>query len=161
VESFNFSLKPKGQALIETVLVLPLLLLLLAGVIQLTILIQARIAFDKTCGDVAREYNAGLVSQKNEIGPEIWKNLGTYQKYFDQSSLTFTTQTPQPTAIDSLLHLLDNLGPWGTAVRAHFTNYGGQTWTININCMPPYTITLLFPHGIPLQTKLTILRYPI
>ncbi len=150
----------KGQALTEMILVIPLLVLMLAGIIQLIILFQARIAFEKTCGDVAREYDAGLVSNPDAINQDIWDKLGVYQKYFKRDSLTLNTEPPQPTLVDSLTQKIDSFGPWAAKLRSYLINYEGQTWTISINCQPPFLPAFVLPNGIGFQTQLTALRYP-
>lgn len=157
-----FKLRPSktGQALVEMLLVIPLLCLLTAGAIQFTILFQARSAFDKACGDTARKYAANLLNDPAAITSEIWKNLGPYQTHFQEQSLNINTQAPKPSAVDVIFNSLDNLGPFATSVKSYFINYTGQSWTVTINCAPPSFMALLFPNGVPFQNKLTVLKYP-
>ena len=157
---FNKKIKLSGQALVEMVLVLPLLFLLIAGAIQFTILFQARTAFDKACGEAARQYSAGKLTNSLFITNAIWNDMGSFQSYFVKSSLNIVTQTPEASIADTFFNSFDALGPWAQKVKSYFINYTGQTWTITINCIPPSLVAIMFPAGIPFQCQLTVLKYP-
>ncbi len=101
----------RGQALTEMILVVPLLILMLACTIQLTLLFQAQITFDKVCGDVAREYAAGLVNDPSSFSAELWLRLGGDQKSFDENSISVDCQSSAPTWTDAILQKIDAAGP--------------------------------------------------
>ncbi len=157
---FKLTHKFRGQALTEMVLVIPLLTLMLAGVIQLTLLFQARVVFDKACGDVAREYAAGTVNDSNAFSDEFWVRLGPYQKYFIRNSLSVGTQNPKPSLIDTIVQKIDSAGPIAQKLKGFVINYGGKAWTITINYSLPFSPTFILPNGISFQNQVTVLRYP-
>jgi len=159
VGSFDLK-KSKGQALAEMIIVIPLLMIMLVGVVQLTALFQARIAFEKISGDVAREYAAKTINDSSAFAQEFWTRLGPYQSLFVQSSISVASQPPQPSAIDSLLDAFDTLGPIAAQIKSYFINYEGQTWSVSINCVPPFFPLSVLPNGIQFQTTVTLLRYP-
>jgi hypothetical protein len=160
VAPFKKLKKSRGQALTETILVVPLLVLMLAGTIQLMLLFQAQITFDKVCGDVAREYAAGLVNDPSSFSTELWLRLGGYQMSFDKNSISVDCQTPKPTLTDTILQKIDAAGPIAAKLRSYIVNYGGHTWTIQINYKPPFYPSLVFPNGIKFRSQITLLRYP-
>jgi Flp pilus assembly protein TadG len=153
-------LKHNGQALIEMLLVIPLLFLLTAGAIQFTMLFQARSAFDKACGEAARQYAANKLKDSSSITNAIWNDMGFYQSYFNKQSLDISTQVPQATIADTFFNAIDVLGPLASKIKSYLINYAGQSWTITIYCTPPSLITVIFPNGIPFQSQLTVLKYP-
>jgi Flp pilus assembly protein TadG len=157
---FKIELHNNGQALTEMLLVIPLLCLLLAGTIQFTILFQARSAFDQACGNEERKYAANLTQDSASITEDIWKNLGSYQTYFNKSSIKLDVQAPQPSAASVIFNALGNLGPLADKVKSYFINYTGQSWTVTINCTPPALMAFLFPNGIPFKSQFTVLKYP-
>jgi Flp pilus assembly protein TadG len=157
---FNQRLKSSGQALVETLLVIPLLLLLTAGAIQFALLFQAHSAFEKACGEAARQYAANLLKNPSAITDAVWNDMGSYQSYFKKQSLNISTQAPQATIADTFLNGLGSLGPWAAKAKSYLINYTGQTWTVTINCAPPSLAAVLFPAGIPFQCQLTVLKYP-
>jgi hypothetical protein len=144
----------RGQAMAEMLICLPILFLFLVGLVQFSILLAARVQFEHSCGEAARQYCAGLVD-KDSLGPSIYKNMGYFQKYFDYNSLTVTTQQPQSTA-DSKMDEVRN------AIRfIPFTiNYDGCEWAIDINCTPPFFFEIVFPNGIAFHTIMQVYRYP-
>lgn len=142
------------------VLVIPLLTLMVAAVLQLTLLFQARVAFDKACGDVAREYAAGTVNDQNAFSDEFWIRLGPYQKYFIRNSLSVNAQNPKPSLIDNILQKFDSYGPIAQKLRSFIINYDGKAWTITINYTLPFSPSFILPNGISFQNQVTILRYP-
>jgi Flp pilus assembly protein TadG len=152
--------KPIGQALVEMLLVIPLLFLLTAGAIQFTMLFQARSAFDKACGEAARQYAANQLKDSFAITNAIWNDMGFYQSYFNKQSLTISTQAPQATIADIFFNAIDALGPLASKIKSYLINYAGQTWVVTIYCTPPSLVAVIFPNGIPFQTQLTVLKYP-
>jgi Flp pilus assembly protein TadG len=155
----RFKKRAAGQALAETMIVIPLLFLLTAGAVQFTILFQARCAFDKACGEAARQCAAGRVKDPSSIATVIWQDLGSYQSYFTQQSLTLSTQSPPTSIADTVLGHLSFLGSFSSQIKSYVFNYSGQTWTITIACMPSFA-TLLFPSGIQFQSQISFIKYP-
>jgi|SRR5665213_47591 len=153
-------LKPTGQALVEMLLVIPLLFLLAAGAIQFTILFQARSAFDKACGEAARQYAANQLKDSSAITDSIWNDMGFYQSYFNKQSLNISTQAPQASIADTFFNALDALGPLATEIKSYLISYTGQTWIVTICCTSPSLVAVIFPSGIPFQSQLTVLKYP-
>jgi len=153
-------LKTTGQALIEMLLVIPLLFLLTASALQFTMLFQARNAFDKACGEAARQYAANQLKDSSSITSTIWNDMGFYQSYFDKESLNISTQVPQTTIADTFFNAIDVLGPLVSKIKSYLINYTGQSWIVTIHCTPPSLIAVLFPNGIPFQSQLTVLKYP-
>jgi Flp pilus assembly protein TadG len=157
---FKKKLSSSGQSLIEMLLVIPLLFLLTAGAIQFTILFQAHGAFDKACGEAARQYAANKLKDSSAITDAIWKDIDFYQSYFTKQSLSISTQASQATVADTFLNAIGSLGPLASQIKSYFINYSGQSWTVTISCTPPPLISVVFPNGIPFQSQLTILKYP-
>jgi Flp pilus assembly protein TadG len=152
--------KSSGQALVEMLLAIPLLFLLTAGAIQFTILFQARSAFEKACGEAARQYAANRLKDSAAITDAVWKDMGPYQSYFRKQSLRISTQAPQAAIADTFFNAIGSLGPWASKVKSYLINYTGQSWTVTVNCVPPSLVAVLFPDGIPFQSQLTVLKYP-
>jgi len=144
----------KGQAMIEAVLAIPILFLFAAGIILFTILFTSRVQFEHSFGEAARQYAAGLID-KDSLGPKIHENLGSFQRYFDNNSLTVTTQTPRSMASSALDQ---------TRNAIHFIpltlNYDGYEWAVDIKCTPPFFFATFFPAGIPFHTVMQVYRYP-
>lgn len=152
--------KSTGQALVEMLLVIPLLFLLTAGAIQFAILFQACSAFDKACGEAARQYAANQLIDSSAITEAIWNDMGFYQSYFNKQSLSISAQAPQTTIADIFSNSVDAFGPLATKIKSYLINYTGQTWIVTIYCTPPSSVAVIFPNGIPFQSQLTILKYP-
>jgi Flp pilus assembly protein TadG len=152
--------KPTGQALVEMLLVIPLLFLLTAGAIQFTMLFQARNAFDKACGEAARQYAANQLKDSSAITDAIWNDMGFYQSYFNKQSLSISTQAPQTTIANTFFNAIDSLGPLAEKIKSYLINYTGQAWTVTIYCTTPSLVAVIFPDGIPFQSQLTVLKYP-
>jgi Flp pilus assembly protein TadG len=149
-----------GQALVEMLLVIPMLFLLTAGAIQFTMLFQARNAFDKACGEAARQYAANQLKDSSAITDTIWKDMGFYQSYFNKQSLSISTQAPKATIANTFFNAIDGLGPLAAKIKSYLINYTGHAWTVTICCRPPSLVAVIFPVGIPFQSQLTILKYP-
>jgi Flp pilus assembly protein TadG len=158
----QFKVNSSGQALVETLLAIPLLFLLAVGAIQFTILFQARCAFDKACGEAARQYAANLLKDSSSITTAIWNDLGSYQPYFNQQSLNITTQTSQTTVADTVSNSLGSLGFPSiiSKFKSYVINYSGQSWSVTISCTPPSLVAVIFPSGIQFQSQLSLIKYP-
>ncbi len=142
----NFSKfrRVRGQALVEAVLALPLLLLLAAGVAQFSQLFLARVQFEHACGEAARRYVAGKVDA-NHLGDAVWDNLGVYQPLFDRKGVQVAGTRLSPAA--SSYGLLP-------------VEYGGQRWTVTAVCKATPLFGLLWKGGVPFKTRLAALRHP-
>lgn len=144
----------RGQAMAEMLICVPILFLLVAGIVQFSILFASRVQFEHSCGEAARQYCAGLID-KDSLGPKIYENLDFFQKYFDPKSLTVTLQQPQSTA-DSTMDDARN----AINFIPFIPNYDGYEWAVDIKCVPPFFLKLLFPSGINFYTVMQVYRYP-
>jgi Flp pilus assembly protein TadG len=149
-----------GQALVEMLLVIPLLCLMIIGIVQIALLFQAENAFEKSCADASRKYAAHLLQTPSDITIDIWNNLGSYQNYFQKQSLNLSNQAPNSTIVDTFMNNVGPLGPLLSRIKSYLINYSEQNWTITINCQPSSMTTLLFPSGIQFKSQLSFLRYP-
>ena len=150
----------RGQALVEFVLAAPLLILLIIGMFQFSILFLARVQFEHACGEAGREYAAGLVSQAS-ISDVIWKNFGNYQIFFNRDSLQLSQQkasSPFGSASSALGQTLQGLTSIMRSVPAggSVLNYEGPQWTVVIRT----AASPLFTNGITFQTQFSVLRHP-
>jgi len=146
----------KGQAATELLLCIPVLVLLAAGMVQFCLLFQSKVQFEYACGESARAYNLGKV-QPDGFADSIWENLNSYQSRFEKGSIHVSAEASQ-----SLLggDAGQKLGFIGKYVTGSVFNYGGQQWTVKINCKIVPLFGVLFPHGVPFSTQLAVLRHP-
>jgi hypothetical protein len=153
----------KGQAMPEMILGIPLLFLFMAGMVQFTLLFQAKTQFEHACGEAAREYSAGLIDP-DRLKNEIWENLGNFRSYFNQNDIKISTGSPTSPIgrlmshfggfLTPLSHVLHDVG-----VDNPFS-YGGYAWEITARCeMTPF-FEPLFRQGVIFKTQLAVLRYP-
>ncbi|HVZ80576.1 MAG TPA: TadE/TadG family type IV pilus assembly protein [bacterium] len=151
-----FFRRQRGQALHEMLVVIPLLILLAAGLAQLTLVIRAKIAFEDACGKAARIFALGDIRSK-DLGPSLWENLGPDQKYFDQGSILVSARQP-----NSLLggDLQEDLGFLGMVMKEGLFNYGGADWIVTIRYRGAPVLGPLFPNGILFKAQLAVLRHP-
>jgi len=168
---FRKSLTPSGQTLTEMLIAIPLLFLLAAGAVQFAILFQARNAFDKACGEAARQYAANRITDSTSLTLVLWQDLGSYQSFFNQGSLALSTHPPQTTIVDTIVKGADTfMGtfvgsvsffcPAASKLLPPYINYTGQSWTVTVNCTPPPLVAVIFPNGIQFKSQLTVLKYP-
>ncbi len=157
--SFQCRRTPQGQALVEMVLVLPLLLLLAAGFFQFTQLFLARIQFEHSCGVVAREWAAGLRGDST-LADGIWASLGPQQHLFQRASLAVERGSPRSTVGEAPRNLagMEKLAVW---TKNHVFDYGGSPWTVHIRCLPVPLFSRLFNQGILFTAHLGVLRHPL
>ncbi len=153
----------QGQALTEMVLVIPLLSLLAFGLIQFAVFFSAKSAFEYACGQMARQYACGRVSKTSDLSGSIWNALGSYQRFFDPSSLRvsaspFSSQLAAPFL--SIANAMPGAGLLTSTLGDGFLNYSGQTWivTLQYNGLP--FSHLFLSRGVQLQTQLAVLKYP-
>lgn len=145
--------KQKGQALVEMFISTSVLFLLAAGIVQFSILFLSRVQFEHSCSEAARQYCAGLID-KNSLPSAIYENLGPFQKYFDSESLTVSVRQPRATA-----------GALMDKVRSaiHFIpltlNYDGAEWVVEIKCVPPFLLKILFSNGVTFHSVMQAYRY--
>ena len=152
--------------MVEMVLAITITFLMLAGVIQLSILFEARVQFDHACGEAARQYDTRSINTDEEFQTEIWDNLGYFKQFFDKSSIQVTAEEPTDALSSWMatnqkgLGFLDDIFSMAGKAKNLIFNYSGRKWTVTINCNPPVFFALLFPNGVPFQTQLAVLRYP-
>ncbi len=137
-------------------IVIPLLMLLAAGLGQLTLLIQEKIKFENACWKAARQFALGQFNSP-EMENNVWENLGSDQRYFEKSSINISYQQPK-----TLLggDLRSRLGFLGSVMKEGLFNYGGADWTITVRYRAIPLLGALFPDGILFQTRLAVLRHP-
>jgi hypothetical protein len=149
--------RPKGQALSEMIVAIPLLFLLAAGMVQFTFLFLSYVQFEHACGEAARQYAAGVIN-KESLGPQITRELGTHSRYFDIDSLSVTVAAPGTSSaskIEKTRNATENIPMvhWGF-------NYDGAKWKVRVRFKPPFFFKLIFPAGVPFSTTLQVYRYP-
>lgn len=155
---------PDGQAALEMLLALPLLLLLAAGLFQTALLFLNDIQFENACGQAAREWaDGGLADGK--IADAVWDDLGPYQKYFQQGSIQVQSQPIQPKGtVDSIVQAcrqgLTDIPVLGQCVQGVLFNYTQGSWRITAKFRSRPLLGLLFPDGIPLTSSVCIIRHP-
>jgi Flp pilus assembly protein TadG len=156
----------KGQALTEMLLVVPLLLGLVLGLAQFIIFFSARSAFEYACGQTARQYSCGLIPDDAGSGfsSAIWNGLGSYQRFFDPSSLSLSTSALASQAAGPFQGALGFLpGPAGTFIsktQNALLNYSGDLWVVSVRYQGLSFGKILAPRGVVLQTQMAVLKYP-
>ncbi len=144
----------RGQALVEIILALPILLLFVAGISQLAVTFLCYVQFEHACGEAARQYAAGTIN-KDALGSRIANNLGNLSGYFDIGSLDIRIQTPSNNAekaLDKVRHSISYF--------PFVPHYEGYEWSISIKVHPPFLFKLIFPNGITFRTVMQVYRYP-
>lgn len=147
-------LASSGQALVETVLTIPLLFLLAAGTFQFTQLFLARVRFEHACGVVLRQWSAG-VRRDSTIENGIWVALEGDRRLFDRDSLVVTTgRSPRPTAsaIPPGTEALPDASKW---VREGFPFV--TRWEVRIRCRPAPLFSRFLRGGLPFTTRLAVI----
>lgn len=156
---------PQAQAMVEMLVALPALLLLAAAAVQFSILFLAKVQFEHACGEAARKYSAGLLTESS-LPSGIWNSLGQTQSAVLQGSIhlsqvpkdvSFFEKTGLPSGSKGILRSI------GETIRIPMTtllDYGGGTWTAEALLKPPPFFRLLFANGVPIRTQFAILRHP-
>jgi len=153
----NFS----GQAVVEMVLALPLLLLMAAGIAQFSQLFLARVQFEHACGEAAREYAAGSIASSS-FAREVWNNLGPYRSRFDLDSIQVSLDPPVAFPSQSG-NSIPGLSMFTSAAHVAFgkaLDYEKGKWWVTANCRAIPFFGLLFKDGVPFKTQLAVLRHP-
>jgi hypothetical protein len=148
---------PKGQALAEMIVAIPLLFLLAAGMIQFTLLFLSYVQFEHACGEAARQYAAGVIN-KGSLRPQITQELGDYRRFFDIDSLSVAAVAPASSTAaiaEKTRNAMGNIPmvQWGF-------NYDGAKWKVRVQFKSPFFFKLIFPEGVPFSTTLQVYRYP-
>jgi TadE-like protein len=159
------SLNARGQALVESLLSIPLLLLFAAGALQFGLMFASYVDFEHACGEAARRYAAGSV-EKSSLGPVILENLGPFSGFFDSTSLR-TVSGPAsvlPTAAQNKLdRQLDSLRSQtaGLHLPHLFPSilYETASWDIRIRFQPGLFFAWLFKDGVLFHTTMEVYRY--
>jgi hypothetical protein len=154
---------PSGQALAEMVLATPLLFLMIAGMVQFTLLFLAKVQFEHACGVAARQFASGTVNS-GSMQNEIWNNLGGYQIYFEKDSIQLVSGHPSSPIgnffsrfgrwLSPLTRILRNIG-----VDTPFS-YGGFKWQVTARCKTFSFFGILFGRGTTFKTQLAVIRFP-
>ncbi|HVM32206.1 MAG TPA: TadE family protein [bacterium] len=156
----------KGQAMSELILVLPLLTGLILGLMQMAVFLSARCAFEYACGQAARQYAGGFLSDPTTAGLSnaLWAGLGTYQRFFDPGSFQIT---PVPATSEILAPFQKTAGllpgPLGSFLNqsaGRLLNYGGQWWVLRIRFKGLPLASWLLPQGVWVETQMCVLKYP-
>jgi TadE-like protein len=155
---------PKGQALAETLLVIPILALLAFGLVQFAVFFSAKSAFEYACGQMARQYACGRISAGGDLSDSIWNALGSYQRFFNAGTLQisaspFTSQVADPFLSTAAL-MPGPAGSFLSKAQGALLNYSGQTWIITLQYDGLPFSRLLMPNGVRIQTQLAVLKYP-
>lgn len=148
----------------ETLLVIPLLSILAFGLAQFAVFLSAKSAFEHACGQMARQYACGKISDNHALSSEVWNALGSYQRFFDAASLRLSGSPWQPEGTQTLLHLASQLpGPSGSLLsktKSILLNYSGQVWTVSLRYQGLPFSSLFFQDGVLVQTQLAVFQYP-
>lgn len=152
-----------GQALAEMVLSIPLLFLMIAGMVQFSLLFLARAQFEHACGEAARQYASGLINN-DSLKNEIWDNLGAYQNFFEKNSIQLTSDSPS-SPID---RVASRFGRWLSPLSQALRNvgvdtpfsYGGFKWQVTAKCKISSFFVLIFGQGVVFKTQLAVIRFP-
>jgi TadE-like protein len=154
-----------GQALVETLVSIPLLLLFAAGALQFGLMFASYVDFEHACGEAARRYAAGSV-EKSSLGPVILENLGPFSGFFDPTSLQ-TVSGPAPVlptaARNEVDRQLDSLRSQaaGLSLPHLFPSFLYETasWDIRIRFQPGLLFARLFKDGVLFHTTMEVYRY--
>ena len=159
IKTNKFHLNPNGQALTEMLLVIPMLFLMTAGMVQFAFLFMAKTSFEHACGQAARDY-AGQKIDPTIFSDDIWRNLGTEQRFFNKETLLAVPSPTSSLVAQTFLGNIDILGPLISKIKSSLLNYSGKKWTVVIFFKSAPFFGVVFPAGIPFQTELAILKYP-
>ena len=153
----------KGQALTETILVIPILSLLAFGLIQFAVFFSAKTAFEYACGQMARQYACGRISETTDLSDSIWNALGSYQRFFDAGSLQISASPLSSQIAAPFLSIAGGMpgaGLFTSMLKDGVLNYSGQTWTVTLQYNGLPFSHLFMPQGVQVQTQLAVLKYP-
>jgi Flp pilus assembly protein TadG len=157
--------KSRGQAMVEMILVLPILFLLAAGIIQFSQLFLAYVQFEHACGEAAREYAGGMIDN-DTFSEEIWNNLGAYQPLFDPAFIQVRVEEPTSPLgswISNNGGMMDDLTRFTKAAHipaGSIFDYEGQKWNVTSSCKVTPFFGVLFENSITFKTQLAVLRHP-
>jgi len=154
-----------GQAMLETLLALPLILLMAGGIVHFTFLFLAKVQFEHACGEVARKYVAGTLDP--ERFPEgIFQEFGPFKGLFSTGSITVQVLNegidPTPGKERSPEEELSKVRlPRGThPLLPTPLDYGGGLWKAEARVVTPRFFLPLFRNGLVLSTEFSALRHP-
>lgn len=152
---------PRGQALVELLLLVPVLLLLTAGLLQITRALQDRIFIEETFRDTLRRNAAGTLLEK-DLEAYLEKRLrgkivpGSLRMSAGGSASgiknTFSIAAEWiPEEARGLLGKITDL----------ILDYDGSEWTLSVVYKPPLLFGRLFSSGWTWQLRGAVLRHPI
>jgi len=148
-----------GQAAVEMVLVLPLILLLAAGLFQTALLLIHVNRFDQACGTAARRYASGDLKE-DQMADAVWSALGPSQEYFEKGSVHLETPDAKSSAdVDSSRQKLDQEGLFKKVLKGILFNYSKGDWRVTATFRSKPLFGLLFPKGIKLGTEVCVFQY--
>jgi hypothetical protein len=154
-----------GQAMVEALLSLPLILLMAGGIVHFTFLFLAKVQFEHACGEVARKYAAGTLDP--ERFPEgIFRGLGPFKDLFLSSSITVHDLgkgiDPVPGKKPSPEESLRKVHPPKSSRRLFPMplDYGGGLWKAEARITTPRFFLPFFRDGLVLSTEFSVLRHP-
>jgi hypothetical protein len=153
---------PNGQAAVEMVVVLPLILLLAAGLFQTGLLLIHANRFDQACGFAARRYAAGDL-EENQLADAVWSALGSSQAYFENGSIHLETPDSKGESSSSANQCsqgMEDSGELKKVLKSNpVFNYSKGDWRITATFRSKPLFGLLFPKGIQLGTEVCVYRY--
>ncbi len=143
----------------EFLIVIPLLLLMAAGMVQFYLLLTARSSFEHACGTAARYYAAGEIDPEDFEG-EAWDDLGDDQRFFIPGTLHVFPLAGAPSSASLFTNRMSVFGPLLSKLKDYAFNYTGRKWVVTIQYRGTPFFGYLFYNGLCLQTQLAVLRYP-
>ncbi len=151
--------KNNGQGMTEFLIVIPLLLLMAAGMVQFYLLFAARSSFEHACGTAARYYAAGEIEPK-DFASEAWDDLGDDQHFFIPGTLRAFPIAATSSLTSLFTNRMNIFGPLLSKLKDYALNYTGQKWLVSIQYRGSPFFGYLFHNGLCLETQLAVMRYP-
>jgi hypothetical protein len=149
----------------ETLIILPLLLLLSAGAFQFSLAFLAKVRFEHACGEAAREYAAGLLQEK-EITKGVIDRLGAWASFFVPGSIHARAQSAGSRGLPSPPNgpgPLGRSGPIRQGIQAPIPllmDYKGQSWQVQARIRPNLLFIPVFKDARILRARFFIARHP-
>lgn len=150
----------RGQAAAEMVLVLPLLLLLGAGLFQTALLLVQSIRFEHACGTAFRRFAAGEFGE-DRLADAVWEALGDSRESFEKGSLR-VTDAPETGSGEGETARKDVLSEVSShsEISKCVLGYGAFHKRLEATYRSRPLFLLLFPGGIRFSTECFVDRYP-
>lgn len=142
-----------GQALVELLLVLPLLLLFAAGAVQFPRLLLDRLRFEEEVRETVRRYAAGVLPEK-DFARFLEDRLRGRIVPRSLRVIRHSRRTPSSTPS------FPEKGPLREIGEPLSIGVGGGAWTFHAAFRPPALFGRLFPGGVPFECRAAALRHP-